>query len=466
MAARDDPERIEIELTSRGPGTPATEPLVARSIDQPATAGRRLIGTVAVVGVVGLIAGVLIGRAGGGGDGSGARASSTTPVTIPVAADTPINTPPPTSIEMVTRLTTTSTSIADRSVDTSSRQVLPTAPGQSSIQVESSVVVAPAIAAFALEVVGLAVSGDLLRLDLATGRTTTQSFVDAPSGPPIVLAGDGWIARPSWDPRDDWLIVRDEGAASTSAMGDALTGFGHTPDGRFWAFEDDGAGGRVTEVALDGVPTGREFEVPGYPEGADPSGAGVVVAAPGGSYVVGEGASVRVTSGRLISLGRQRALALECDDALTCQHVVIDRATGVRRPITLDRAFGGRTSIRSATSWTTAQPFNLAEDAALVLSWDPFAADSELGGVLDLATGELIEITDRGDAAMMRWSPDGRSVIWLDRGRLRVFDLASRTSTDVSVDLPLLTAFTIRTALPSVEATATTTAADDSTPNG
>ena len=474
VAARDEPGRIEIELTSGRPDAAAAEteplvarPLVARPLESPKSTreGRRLLGTAATVGVLGLLVGVVLGRAGSDESKTGAPASSSTaPANTSSAGGEPIATLTPSSIALITRLTTTSIA-APIDVPSDSRATVPTAPGQSSEQVVGSLPVDPSVGALPIEVVGLTVRGDLVQLDLATGRTTTQSLVDAPSGPPVVLAGDGWIARPSWDFQERWLIVRDDGVVSRSAMGDVMGGLIHPTDGLFWVFERSGPDGIVTEIDLDGAPTGRAFEVPGFPENVDPASGDIVVVAPGGSYVVGEDGSTRVTSGHLIALGVERVFALECDDTLECEHVVIERATGDRRPITLDGALGDHVFIRAVGAWMTSPPLNRAEDAVLVIIQDQFGNGSS-GGVLDLEGDQLIEITEQGDAGKMRWTPDGESVLWLDRGRLRAFDLETRSSTDVAEGLALLTAFTIRSALPSVEAVASSTTPSTSEPSG
>lgn len=322
-------------------------------------------------------------------------------------------------------------------------RVVPSAPAE-----VATITVDPAAARLPIEIVGRGVGGSLVRLDVATGEVTTQP-VDPPAGPPVVLAADGWSAIPAWDGQDGWTVVADDGAVSIVEMPGVVLEWRHASPGLFWAFGTDGGDRRAIEIDISGAATGPVVSLPGTPLFADPTGAGMVVTAPGGTYVAGRSTNTRITTGQLLALGRSRALAYECDDALQCAHVVIERATGTRRPIEL--AFPPGTTIEAVAAWTTAQPFNADEDAALVLVFDERTGVPPQGGIIDLETGEFTEVTGRGDSAVMRWAPDSRSVLWLDRGRLRLFDRVTGESVDVAPELGLMTAFTTRAALPSVD---------------
>ena len=77
-------------------------------------------------------------------------------------------------------------------------------------------------------------------------------------------------------------------------------------------------------------------------------------------------------------------------------------------------------------------------------------------GVIDLTTGGYEPIGGFVDTPAMAWAPDGRSVYWLDRGRLTVFDRSTGVSTLFSDDLGTIIGFTLRPTTSSVVATAPT----------
>ena len=454
--ARDEPGRIEIELTSNGPlgpqqpwRDPASRSPGARPVDDARgdTDDRRLLGIALLVGLLGLVVGVTLGRTGRAADGvATATVPSSTvsrervdrPNAVPDAiAPTPTTVP---TTSPPSRPSVTSVVRAGRD------ELVRTAPAT-----RASIVIDPAAARLPIEVVGRGVDGSLIRLDLATGAMTTQP-VDPSAGPPVVLAADGWSAIPAWDGREGrngWTVVTDDGAVSIVEMPGVVLEWRHASPGSFWASSTDGVDRRAVEVDISGAATGRVISLPGAPMFADPNGDGMVVTAPGGIYTAGETSNTRITSGQLVALGRSRALAYECDEALECVHVVIERATGARRSVEL--AVPPGTTIEAVAAWTTAQPLNADADAALVLVFDQRTGVPPRGGTLDLVTGAFTEVTGRGDSAAMRWAPDGRTVIWLDRGRLRLFDRTTGESVDVAPELALMTAFTTRAALPTVD---------------
>ena len=459
--ARDEPGRIEIELTSNdptGPHGPARDPLGRPLVSGPiddhrgAPDDRRLLGVAALVGVLGLAIGVTLGRIGRAADDV---ATATVPpsTVIDGPAARPIASPDataPVSSPSTAPATAPTTSLPSRPTMTSVVAIGRSEPDVVPAE-RTSIAVDPAAARLPIEIVGRGVDGSLIRLDLATGEMTTQPL-DPPAGPPVVLAAEGWSAIPAWDGRegrDGWTVITDDGAVSIVEMPGVVLEWRHASPGLFWAFGRDGVDRLAVEIDISGAETGRVISLPGSPTFADPNGDGMVVTAPGGVYSVGEATTARITSGQLVALGRSQAVAYECDDALECGHVVIERATGARRPVAL--AFPPGTTIDAVAAWTTAPPLTGEEDAALVLVSDQRTGVPPRGGVLDLLTGEFTEVTGRGDAAMMRWAPDGRAVIWLDRGRLRLFDRVTGESVDVAPELALMTAFTTRAALPSVD---------------
>jgi hypothetical protein len=93
-----------------------------------------------------------------------------------------------------------------------------------------------------------------------------------------------------------------------------------------------GFGASMIEVDASGEPTGASVEVPTHPFGIDSAGA-FLVDAPGGAYAVTAAGTVRLTTGIVVAYGATAAVVYECDEALTCTTLVVDRTTGERREI-------------------------------------------------------------------------------------------------------------------------------------
>lgn len=165
---------------------------------------------------------------------------------------------------------------------------------------------------------------------------------------------------------------------------------------------------RLQRVA-DGVVV-LEVPLPPRTWGSGTDGRDLLVVAEGsGTYRIDpSGASSLVVQGTVMGATPSTLLVHQCDDALVCGYVVVDRATGAVHP----------------------SPVTIGIDEMAVL--DPTGArvaliDREDGArleVVDLASGGGAELgpVELGDSiGPVAWSTDGSRLFWLDGGDLRVW---------------------------------------------
>jgi hypothetical protein len=221
--------------------------------------------------------------------------------------------------------------------------------------------------------------------------------------------------------------------------------------GRFWLPVEsaEAPGGiRLVEMSIAGEATGSELALTAYPSFVDPLG-GVVVDAAGGSYrVTVEGVS-RLTSGRLLAIGRSRLLVEECDETLVCGHYVVERSSGVRRRIELEPAVSLGLASDRMVSVPSTDALNEAENRFLVSFWDRSVDFRRRTGLLDLETGDFAEFSDfnlyDNGGVNVLWGSDGEQVFWLDSiGHLQVLDPDTGVSVRFSDDLDQLNGFALR----------------------
>ena len=186
-------------------------------------------------------------------------------------------------------------------------------------------------AALGIRIIGVR-PGRVFELDTATGELAELQVRARYRQPPHIDAGDDWILVRRTDisyaqlfrGRDEPISIR---------LGYATNAFPEPGTDRLWrvltAAQRD-APTRVVEIDHEGTESGVafEFDGPGQVAGADPAG-GVVVVAPGGSYLAGTDGSKRLTTGDIIAISTEEALITECsDDLTTCGLVVLDRLSG------------------------------------------------------------------------------------------------------------------------------------------
>ena len=287
---RSEPERTEIELTSNAQRQnrwrhphPDDSPLdegevVTGGTDVRRSPGtrsdqRRLYATAAIVGVVTLLLGLLIGRSGGGDDVS--TSEPTTPVTSEASSS---SLPPGESLPSATPTTT-------RPRPTTTTTIPPGLGPLSLYLVE----VDPRLEGVELTLIGLEQRNVLAELDLARHTVIRRDFSPSSSEPSSMVVGDDWVVVSG---EMASTVVHDDGSFEHVDLGEGWQPLLRAGTDRFWRPRDSSGWGPATlfeQVDLTGRPTGAAIELPAssWPSGSDPAG-GLVVEAAGDLYSVGE----------------------------------------------------------------------------------------------------------------------------------------------------------------------------------
>jgi hypothetical protein len=442
----EDPERIEIELTS-GDGGRADSPFARRGdgsrIDSsPAPrADRRSLVVGLVVGSLGLLLGWALGRSG------------TDATAVPVAAVTTVVAPsdPVDAIDSVTSEPDDPRSgNDDEGSATSATEGREPQAAVVAVVTTTNVAFAAELDGQPLEIVAFGNGRQLSRLDLQTGVLTTLRATQLqPFGRPRLVIGDDWVLFPTSDPDLPSTVVVGDGEVKSVDLGPSWTVAGTTDGEGIWLLSAELADGGPGVARLATIEGERiaETTLPGAPSMFDPAG-GFVVDAPGGSFRVTSDGAERITDGELLAIGRDVAVAHECDDALRCALVVIDRDTAQRRPLDLGRPFGD--AGLSAVAPIGAESVSPDGSAAFVEVVNPAGGGTGQPtlGLLDLTSGAVTELGPVQDIDQTVWTPDGRFVIYIEGGRIVAHDRTSGDEVVVSAELIAVDAFGVRRTQP------------------
>lgn len=381
---------------------------------------RRLVVTAAVVSVAAFGIGWMLGR--GGSDDSRRSADATVPTSAPDLAGSTL---PTVDAELLSA--TTTTLAAWMTVDVN---------------------VDPRVAAFGVTVVGVR-SGRVIELDTATGQLAELDTDTRYDEPPQVDAGRDWflVRRPDTSFSQ---LFRGEDPPVPIHTGYANELFAEPGTDRFWRLiraAQSLAPARVVELDYAGQATGVAFDYggPGQAVGADPAG-GVIVVAPGGAYHAGIDGSQRITTGDIVALTRTTALITECsDDLTTCGLVVLDRPTGVTRPLEPVLPIGNPDIQIYASGASYGLP-SLLTDVSPDGRYAPVVINGTRlrFGVIDLTTGDFSPLGISPQSRLW-WAPDSRSVMYVFNEHLMVYELDTHLAFDAVPGLQV-TAFAVRPA--------------------
>lgn len=419
-----EPERIEIELTSnaaehdrlhqrhpaRPTGSPEFDPtsgsptdtVVTGPVDgqaQPATSDqRRLVVTAAVVGLVALLLGWSIGRAGGSSEV--ATTSATTPVTTErVLASLLPGEALPSASTTTTRppRTTTTTTLAP--------------PQQLLVNVD------PRLVLVDLTLVAVEQQRFIVELDLNSATLLRRDMGPISADPGTMIAGDDWVTVGGGWNGATTILVRDDGVVDRVDVGDPWQLMWQPGTDLFWRssnVDPYGSGARYEQVDLNGEPTGATIELPSgaWSWQADPLG-GLIVQASGKLYRVDVSVIEVIGSGDLIGLSRGVALTRDCDAQLHCGLVITDRATGESRRLDTTDAAGQPVTVESLYGWGPGGFSSVSPDgsmAAVILLSNFGRAVLSL---VDLGSGVVVELAAIDYAPAIAWSPDSRFAFFL-----------------------------------------------------
>lgn len=405
----------------------------------------RLVATGLAAGVVALVIGWTLGRAGDDGSAQTVDATSTTDRTATTVGDTilPGEVPPAASLPASTRPVGPTGSRPPRTTTTT----LPP------VWVESTITVDPRLAGVTDRIVAISADRELIELDLATGalrmldiRRSQRSLTPLPP-----VAGDDWVAVQFDDGRSP-IIFRGDDAEPTELMidGDPWSLQWDIRNGSVWQVRFEARSGwpeALEESQIGGTRTGRAIDVNGlWPNMSDPAG-GVVVGDGSGIFTARPDGSQRIGDGRLLALGMSHVLSWACGDSLDdCGLRLIDRESGEWRAVPHQM-----TDPSELQGWWGPPPPTamVTPDGGAAL----LVATSDTGEptliVLDTVTGQVHDLRPSGRGAAVFpypsavWSNDGRWAFTVD-GTVVAYDRTTGDTFPVADALPRVSSVTVR----------------------
>jgi len=445
VGTSDEPERIEVELMSgQSPDSPFARPQVAAASGVSGDPGggpdRRVVVIAAAVAVVALALGWVLGRSASGGIDDSVGAGEITAARTPVAPIDPADTPATTDDAATSTVASDTAAPAEMEPDASAEASAgDDTPSVGQVDVAASVMGQP------VEIVTYGNGRQMLRLDLSTGTLVTQQVSRQPFGPPNLLIGDEWVMLPPPDPDLSTIVVVDDGTVTELPLG-PIWQLAETADRTgLWVMSPELAAGGAGTIERMPISGGGVEELPlvGRPSRLDPRG-GFVVDAPSGSYRVDADGVSQITTGELIAIGRDVALAEECDAALVCDVVVIERSNGARTKIDVARPLDDT----FLTSIAIVGGESVSPDGALAMIRVVNASDRSSGqavlGTVDLASGAFVEIGPAQDIDQTVWSPDSRFLFYNRGGKIVAYEPATGIGHVVAEALIAVDAFGVR----------------------
>ncbi len=367
--------------------------------------------TASVVGLVALLLGWSLGRI------TGSDEVATSTVTAPQS------TAPPTTLVLVgetlpvPQITTT----VPKPRPSTTTSTLP-APVVTSIEIDSR------LAGADLSLVGITTDNRLIELDLAAQtilERTLPWFGGDPSG---LIVGDDWLVVANQQTGRS-LVVSDDGRSDPVDLGDPWQPLWIPGTDRFWRVPDNQSWGlpmTYVEVDLAGEPTGATIELPAgtWPLLVDHDG-GLVVVAAGKNYSISESSVELIGPGELLGLSGDVSVTRDCDAQLHCGLSVTDRRTGTTRSVQPDSSFEKSPMLQSAYGWGVSRSSMLSPDGNMCVVIVP-SNDTPKVGLIDLRTGDFVELAGNFYTPSVAWSPDGRFAFFLDEATLRAYDRDTR----------------------------------------
>ncbi len=365
--SRRRPERWEAdgsEVIVRGPsdGEPA----------RPDPEQRRRFALAAIVGVVALGLGWLIGRTGGGGDDS--TSSLTTPVTSESTTESsaPGDSLPSAAPTTARPRPTTTTTIP---------------PGLAPLELYL-VDVDPRLEGVELTLIGLEQEHVLAELDLAR-ETVIRREIDPVGGaePGSMIVGDDWVVLAREGMARTWWCTTMVPPNESSWAHSAARRWAPSSSGARWVSDGWESPTLFELVDLTGRPVGAAIELPAatWPLGSDPAG-GLVVEAAGDVYSIDESSVEYLGPGELIGMSSEIVVTRDCDDQLRCGLSITDRRSGDVRRLDVDPADGGM--LQSLHGWSGSSAKAISPDGSMCVVIVESGEGPRLG-LIDLSSGEV-----------------------------------------------------------------------------
>lgn len=279
----------------------------------------------------------------------------------------------------------------------------------------------PSIAGTDLRLLGVSSGWQLVDIDASTGEMITTGVSGGSIDPYVLLVGSDWVVTVDSSTGRS-VVVGDDGVLTTATLGDVWSLLPIPGTDLFWRAEPTSPP-RYTQVDLSGTPTGPEVTIPtGWASGADPAG-GIVVVVQGATYSVDERGARQIADGEVIGLDAETAVLRTCDERLECGLSVVDRATGAVRIV--DVADG----LTESTGYYAGSPLlpALSPDgsAMFLATFGPTGVELR---IVDLETGETVDVGSAPGFPSAVWTPDGRALLFVDAGGVpKVYDRSTGT---------------------------------------
>ena len=365
----------------------------------------------------------------------------------PTSTDTSTGSSPDTSSD-------TSTSEApDDTLQRTSTTTQAPRPEPATLAGPTSVALPPEVASIAepTEVLMLGMNGILHTLSLPSGVIRSVpvalessdlfqglGLISAPDAAALVIGSRMVIA-----PRDGPSVVEIEGE-EFSGSGFDVFGWEPADDGstRFLtaSYSNDGTSTSY-EIGLDGSVLrhedpngiGRSYSTVRTPDGR------AYVSDAGGVYEVSaDGSARRIDSGTLRAASRSSLLIRQCTPELDCGDVLVDRATGGRRPIAAD--------ILPEALRYDAFGLDLAPDGSAVTATLPSGSGQDRV-VVDLTTGDQLGVPSQSWSRGSVWAADSSGVFELSTNGdgIEFLDRASGQAVHFADELGQIASVAVRT---------------------
>jgi hypothetical protein len=314
-----------------------------------------------------------------------------------------------------------------------------------------------------VSLIALTETGDVAQIDIDSGAVVTTNGPAMDSSAPVTIFPDA--AGATFTSYDNVPSVRFSERERV-----AIEVEGPSPGGPVWLGPEPGTvwqtGSDPAVLALelvDAQGTVRderiEFDAVGVNGIVGSDGRGGVVIDPGlGGVFVLRASTLpeRITSGELLAINATVAYVRECDDVLQCGVFAVDRVSGTRALVDntgFTRA--GDIANRGVPSGQNVSPDGAiafvrdGDDPTRCLMIDTTASRSAWTGVpcVDLASPVI-------------WTPDSAYALWLDEGRIEVYDRSTRSVRTVNT-VPLSAIAAVPTGATPVEVAAPAELPDD-----
>lgn len=402
----------------------------------------KLVTTGAVVGVIALLLGWMLGRSGGRGDLAAGVDDAPTSVAEPSTTAPLVGDP----VEPADFAEAEEEPAATRPVRTTTT-ILPVPTGEP-IEID------PRLVGIPLRLVVADFSGELVEIDLERGLHTDYHTRSRSWDASTIAAGDDWILMTGGESSGPTVIWSD-GSESTIDGGGywrVLPVEGSDLVWRMTGQFEDAPRFQLVGVGVDGDVVEGELELPPmtWPLATDPASGGLIAQVNGRVYSMLPDETTYLGIGSPIAVSADQVLLGDCDEQLVCGLRVVDRSTGDARVVPGGDAASG--SWQSIYNWgTTTAGFSPDGRWATVIGggWN----QNEFG-IIDVETGEFVTLAIDTYPPVAVWTPDGRFVIYLDSSqRLTARDLETGDEFKVLAETLQWTGLTARP---------TSVAADDS----